>query len=289
MNYPKFIRFNFNNILLPKYSTVGQKVFASSSSIFSRFKCKSLKEIENSNIETLTKFMNRCVSLEHLNFRVGHPIHKISHSLRETIDNSDETFSEKVLIHVTFSSIFTDHNFKFDFYLKSISSILNSIQKLNDEYNNVLNSTSEDSDEIIFKYETGLRVRLLKNYLTIILKSIEEKDIDVTHLTKFHLNRLVEAFLIGSGSERIVQHILLYGEKLNQIKLQECFYTLYEPEIMTCESVLTSFKSLDKKSIKSIPKFSKNYLLDVMELNIKSRCVFNWSGNFLFSMDKIYK
>ena len=160
---------------------------------------------------------------------------------------------------------------------------------MNDEYNNVLNNISEDSNEFIFKYETGLRVRLLKNYLTSILKSIEEKDIDITYLTKSHLDRLVEAFLIGSGSERIVQHILLYGEKLNQIKLQECFYTLYEPEVITCESILTSFKSLEKKNIKSIPKFSKNYLLDVMELNIKSRCVFNWSGTFFSSMDKIYK
>jgi hypothetical protein len=102
MNYSRFTRYSFNQILLNKYSTVGQKVFASSSTIFSRFKWKSLKEIENSNIETLTKFMNRCVSLEHLNFRVDHPIHKISHFLRETIDNNgDETFSEKVLIYFT--------------------------------------------------------------------------------------------------------------------------------------------------------------------------------------------
>lgn len=70
----------------------------------------------------------------------------------------------------------------------------------------------------------------------------------------------------------------LQGANFNQFKLQESFYDLFEPELESCRRAFMSVKTLQKHHKKKFPKFSKDYLLDKLELNVKSRCVFAWSG-----------
>jgi hypothetical protein len=79
----------------------------------------------------------------------------------------------------------------------------------------------------------------------------------------------------------MTEHIKLYGPTLSNNRLQECFYSLYEPEIETVSAVLTSAAKTEKHlkhHLKEVPKFTKSYLLDKLELNTKTRCVLAWSG-----------
>ena len=66
--------------------------------------------------------------------------------------------------------------------------------------------------------------------------------------------------------------------KVTQHQLQENFYAVLEPEI----NALVSFNNLIKEAHphhkKRLTKYAKTYLLDVAELNMKSRCVFCWTG-----------
>ena len=73
----------------------------------------------------------------------------------------------------------------------------------------------------------------------------------------------------------------LYGEIGDQNQVQQSFYSLLEPEVLTCQEGFTQLKSPSlamKLHKKKFPKFVKSYLLDKIELNTKSRCVFSWSG-----------
>lgn len=70
----------------------------------------------------------------------------------------------------------------------------------------------------------------------------------------------------------------LYGPNFNHISLQRCFYCIFDPEVSICSDAFISLQDLHKDNYKKFPKFSKTYLLDKLELNIKSRCVFAWSG-----------
>jgi hypothetical protein len=105
---------------------------------------------------------------------------------------------------------------------------------------------------------------------------------------------------------------------LNQLELQTNFYTLYEPEVAAAtewiisrpivfdaskksavpsnqdvpttsdsataaiveqeEDVPTVALGADKKRAKALNKLSKNFLLDTLEINTKSRSIFCWSG-----------
>lgn len=65
---------------------------------------------------------------------------------------------------------------------------------------------------------------------------------------------------------------------LTQNRLQEAFYAIYDPEIAASLDLFCEFKKADKKYVKSVRRFASTYLLDKLELNTKSRCVFCWSG-----------
>lgn len=54
-------------------------------------------------------------------------------------------------------------------------------------------------------------------------------------------------------------------------------YALYEPEVQTVKSILMALPGLHRDHVKKFPKFSSTYLLDVVELNVKARCLFCWS------------
>lgn len=70
----------------------------------------------------------------------------------------------------------------------------------------------------------------------------------------------------------------LYGSKFNNPQLQDCFYTLYNAEVECVSGVFAQLKDKHKHHKKGMNKHSRNYLLDTLELNTKSRCVFAWSG-----------
>lgn len=70
----------------------------------------------------------------------------------------------------------------------------------------------------------------------------------------------------------------MYGDKVDQYQLQFSFYTLYEPEIQSSVQLLSNYTGTNKKLLKELPKFASTYLLDILELNTKSRSVFCWSG-----------
>lgn len=67
-------------------------------------------------------------------------------------------------------------------------------------------------------------------------------------------------------------------EHFNQASLQASYYTLFEPEVeASCQTILRLI-AFSKDNVKGIRKAAKTYLLDKLELNVKSRCVFAWSG-----------
>lgn len=71
----------------------------------------------------------------------------------------------------------------------------------------------------------------------------------------------------------------LYNQTFTQADLQSSFYLIYNAEI---EAVLNGFKAfpgLQKSHLKKFPSAARVYLLDTLELNSKSRCVFAWSGS----------
>jgi hypothetical protein len=74
------------------------------------------------------------------------------------------------------------------------------------------------------------------------------------------------------------EHIEFFRSKYSQYQLQDCFYALYDAEVATVLSAFLSVKGLTKKDIKTINAFARTFLLDKLELNVKSRCVFSWSG-----------
>lgn len=60
--------------------------------------------------------------------------------------------------------------------------------------------------------------------------------------------------------------------------LQSTYYSLLEPEVATVTEAARTVLEASKDHIKTIKKVTPIYLLDKLELNVKSRCVFAWSG-----------
>lgn len=73
----------------------------------------------------------------------------------------------------------------------------------------------------------------------------------------------------------------LYGSQFTNQSLQDCFYTIYNSEVECVSTLFLEIKDKHKNHKKGMEKYSKTYLLDTIELNTKSRCVFAWSGAFL--------
>eukprot|EP01038_Epipyxis_sp_PR26KG_P011535 gene11535-15451_t len=131
--------------------------------------------------------------------------------------------------------------------------------------------------------EFAVRIQFAIHYFNRIKESILTKELDFKVMTESQLNRLVDVILLGTSSERIAEHLTLFGQvnnQFNQELLQESFYSLYEPEIETCLSLfkrISNNENVHKHHIKRLPKFGNTYLLDKLELNAKARCVLAWS------------
>ncbi len=126
--------------------------------------------------------------------------------------------------------------------------------------------------------EAALRLSLTQVYCQRLVVALEEGEIPVDNLhDEDKIIRLLDAFLLGSSDQRIEEHLRLYLPALDQASLQNAFYVMYDPEVATVGSALKIVRGLHKDLAKQIPKFADSYLLDRLELNVKSRSVFCWS------------
>ena len=73
----------------------------------------------------------------------------------------------------------------------------------------------------------------------------------------------------------------LYSSNFNNEQLQDCFYTLCNAEVDCVSTIFLEMKNKNKQHKKGMSKYAKNFLLDTLELNTKSRCVFAWSGRHI--------
>ena len=163
-------------------------------------------------------------------------------------------------------------------------------------------------------FETMIRLRLLRNYLLRIQRAVQEEEVQLSALDTYtKCCSLVDAFLRGTPAERMAEHMELYGPTLTPWMTQNCFYAFCEPEIDTISSywlnemqragelptmkrrflpfLSTNVKPqvkpseiqlenmrLCKDHKAKLVSFSKSYLLDTLELNVKARCCFAWTG-----------
>ena len=91
------------------------------------------------------------------------------------------------------------------------------------------------------------------------------------------------------------EHIHMFSHTYTQAQLQDCLYTLYNGEISCVQEwfiVQERFTKIElkrfmwfnsqakrtKMELKRFNAYAKSYLLDTLELNVKSRCTYNWSG-----------
>lgn len=126
--------------------------------------------------------------------------------------------------------------------------------------------------------EAAVRISFTRHYLKRLKKAFADGDLPSASLTLPTIRKLHDVMMRGTASERIEEHMLLYGPELNQERMQECFYSLYEPEIRTCTELFLVRSNVHPHHRKNMPKFAKTYLLDKHELNVKLRCVLAWSG-----------
>jgi hypothetical protein len=79
----------------------------------------------------------------------------------------------------------------------------------------------------------------------------------------------------------LLAHLHIYNSSFTQADLQSCFYLIYKAEIETVLNGFKAFPGLQKSQLKKFPRAARVYLLDTLELNSKSRCVFAWSGTII--------
>lgn len=105
------------------------------------------------------------------------------------------------------------------------------------------------------------------------------------------------------------EHIHMFSHTYTQAQLQDCFYTLYNGEISCVHEWFTmqerfttnevkrrrfmwlssSQAKRTKTELKRFNAYAKSYLLDTLELNVKSRCTYNWSGTYVSIFFLIYR
>jgi len=126
--------------------------------------------------------------------------------------------------------------------------------------------------------EAALRLSLFQLYSKRLLAAVKEGVVPIDNLHGEEvLLKMVDTFLMGSAAERVAAHMLLYGRNMDQAQLQDAFYVIFDPEVATTSSALLVVKGLHADHVKKIPKFAELYLLDRLELNVKSRSVFCWA------------
>ena len=261
---------------------------------------KSGLETEDENI--IARFVEQTTSLRSTIIANDHPLHAIADSVRVVIDEKWEAAptdkrNEKIFNLARLTSMIqmvlvadSDNRRKriVEFLVyqpplttpstKKAATLPSESSPSSTPVLLVLHATHEPSCVI------EMRTRLLHNYLVALGKSVTDGDTNIDAVSREWLMRLSDSFLLGTSSERLLEHYHLCGGNITQMKLQDSFYGIFEPEIQT---VLSLFKllispnmkvrGLQKIHKKALTKLGDSFLLDILELNTKSRMVFCWA------------
>jgi hypothetical protein len=139
-----------------------------------------------------------------------------------------------------------------------------------------------------FTAQTILRVALLRDYLVKLREALTRGDLPEGRLLgDLTMSRLADAILLGSSSERLWEHLKLYGDELAPGALQDALYTLYEPEVQVALAAFSAPAEFLPDNLKKLPKNASVYLLDRFELNVKARCIIAWTDTKFNSNDDL--
>eukprot|EP01039_Chlorochromonas_danica_P010333 gene10332-11437_t len=128
----------------------------------------------------------------------------------------------------------------------------------------------------------ALRLKLFhsRHYLRCLHHYVEQdKELAETVWQSLHWERFLDAVLLGTASERIAEHMSLFGSKMTEEGLQLCLHACAEADVQTGLFLIDSCTTnLHKKCRQRAQKLAKIYLLDTVELNVKSRSIYSWSA-----------
>jgi len=113
--------------------------------------------------------------------------------------------------------------------------------------NNISNNRCNINESIVnCEVEAIIHILFTINYIKYFKKSIKNNIITLNNnnnsntscsINIAHISKLIEICLRGNKQEIIIEHMLLYSYynqlKINEERLQECLYSLYEPELLT--------------------------------------------------------
>jgi len=131
------------------------------------------------------------------------------------------------------------------------------------------------------QFQTALRLTNLHYYCKNLKEiSLHDSTEIPSDISPEHVKYVIDSFLLGSGPERTAGHLRMIGnshENFTQGLLQSSYYSILEPEVATASEACRLVLASSKDHVKAIKKVTPIYLLDKLELNVKSRCVFAWS------------
>ena len=242
---------------------------------FSRFSLKNLFFRKKSyptpkkdvDMRTLDEFTLKVNAMSKISPDNDHPIHSLSQNGRSLISTTNPKSKSPIIALDVLDKYLLENFTKLQSNFEADVSVLEPKSGSSTPY--LANKTS---------IEAAIRLYLARQYFRRLRKACDDKDLDIKVLDTPLLQRLLDVVMRGTASERIEAHMHLYGPELNQERLQECFYSLYEPEVHTCAQLFLLNAAVHKHHRKNMPKFARTYLLDKAELNVKLRCVLAWSG-----------
>jgi hypothetical protein len=167
------------------------------------------------------------------------------------------------------------------------------LQKRREIYTNTKLEDVEEfrmSNPLSIDFLSTLRIENLNSYFRSLKKSIESGHLPPNKFQLMNVLTLIDTTLLGSGAERVsgfpflnlfstpLAHLRLSRKSFTQAELQNSFYVLYTSEMETIVTGFRAFPGLQKSHLKKFPHAAKVFLLDTLELNSKSRCIFAWAG-----------
>lgn len=172
-------------------------------------------------------------------------------------------------------------------FLEKIKRVEEVLSEREEENRKVFESyplSEKDTENTKQKYtelQTSLRLINLQYYCKNLLE-MKQSDQDALPLKvpPSHVKFIIDSFLLGTGAERVSGHLRMIGAgnlPFTQAVLQSTYYSILEPEVAIASEAAIKILESSKNHVKSLKKMAPIYLLDKLEVNVKSRCVFAWS------------
>lgn len=217
---------------------------------------------QDADLQMLDNFMLKTKVLTKIAADSSHPIQQAALSVRNRFTYATDASSSSVQCLDTIERLITEN-------LTGLESA-QSVDELS-QTENVVGSTKDNLDTIV-------RMSFAREYFRRLRKALDGGELSAEALKAEKFKELIDITIRGTASERIEAQLKLFGPELNQERLQECFYSLYEPEVHTCTKLFLRSPLVHPHHQKKMPKFAKAYLLDKHDLNMKLRCILGWSG-----------